>query len=37
MYAGDPRFTAHYESNAPGLAQFVSEAIAANAGRANRK
>ncbi|MBA2274355.1 MAG: MerR family transcriptional regulator [Actinobacteria bacterium] len=37
MYVGDPRFAAHYESVAPGLARFVSEAIAANAVRAKRK
>jgi len=29
MYANDPRFTAHYEKYAPGLAQFMRDAIAA--------
>lgn len=33
MYLADPRFTAHYESVAPGLAQYVHDAIAANAVR----
>ena len=31
MYVEDPRFTAHYEKIAPGLAQFLHEAIHANA------
>jgi DNA-binding transcriptional MerR regulator len=34
MYVADPRFTAHYEQVAPGLAQFVSDAVRANAARA---
>ena len=33
MYVEDERFTAHYEALAPGLAQYVSDAIAANAAR----
>lgn len=33
MYVSDPRFTATYEELAPGLAQFVRDAIAANADR----
>ena len=33
MYVEDPRFTAHYEEVAPGLAQYVSEAVQANAAR----
>jgi DNA-binding transcriptional MerR regulator len=33
MYVEDERFTAHYEQVAPGLAQFVSTAVQANAGR----
>lgn len=31
MYVADPRFTQHYESIHPGLAQYVSDAIIANA------
>ena len=31
MYVGDPRFAAHYDRRAPGLAQYVSDAIHANA------
>jgi hypothetical protein len=31
MYVADARFTEHYEESAPGLAQFVSDAIHANA------
>lgn len=31
MYLADPRFTAHYEQRAEGLAAFVSAAIIANA------
>ncbi|MGY1635364.1 MerR family transcriptional regulator [Geodermatophilus sp. SYSU D00742] len=31
MYVEDERFTAHYERIAPGLAQYVSDAIRANA------
>ncbi|MDQ3660762.1 MAG: TipAS antibiotic-recognition domain-containing protein [Actinomycetota bacterium] len=34
MYAGDSRFSAHYEGIAPGLARYVSDAIAANVVRA---
>jgi DNA-binding transcriptional MerR regulator len=34
MYVTDPRFTAHYEQVAPGLAHFVRDAIHANADRA---
>jgi MerR family transcriptional regulator, thiopeptide resistance regulator len=30
MYEADPRFTAHYEDRAPGLATFVARAIRAN-------
>lgn len=33
MYLADPRFTANYESLAPGLAQYVHDAIVANAAR----
>ena len=33
MYVEDERFTAHYEQVAPGLAQFVSSAVQANAAR----
>jgi hypothetical protein len=33
MYVEDPRFTAHYEQVAPGLAQYVSTAVRANAVR----
>lgn len=33
MYTADPRFTAHYDDQEPGLAQFVREAIEANAAR----
>jgi hypothetical protein len=29
MYVADPRFTATYDDLAPGLAQYVSEAILA--------
>lgn len=31
MYVQDPRFTAHYDDQRPGLARFVSESITANA------
>jgi DNA-binding transcriptional MerR regulator len=31
MYVDDPRFTAHYEDRAPGLAEYVRDAIYANA------
>jgi hypothetical protein len=34
MYVADPRFTAHYEKYGPGLAQYVRDAIHANADRA---
>src|SRR5215213_2894419 len=33
MYVEDPRFTAHYEELAAGLAQYVSTAVQANAAR----
>jgi DNA-binding transcriptional MerR regulator len=33
MYLEDERFTAHYEQIAPGLAQYVSTAVQANAAR----
>ena len=33
MYVEDERFTAHYERIAPGLAQYVSTAVQANAAR----
>jgi DNA-binding transcriptional MerR regulator len=33
MYLADPRFTEHYEKIAPGLAQYVHDAIKANAAR----
>ena len=33
MYLADPRFTATYEKIAPGLAQYVHDAILANARR----
>jgi DNA-binding transcriptional MerR regulator len=33
MYVEDPRFTAHYEEVTPGLAQYVSTAVQANAAR----
>ena len=34
MYIADHRFTAHYDDQAPGFAQFVRDAIHANADRA---
>ncbi|MGQ1837835.1 MerR family transcriptional regulator [Kocuria turfanensis] len=34
MYVADPRFTRTYEDLAPGLAQYVRDAIHANADRA---
>jgi hypothetical protein len=34
MYVEDPRFAANYETNRPGMAQYVCDAIAANAARA---
>lgn len=33
MYVADPRFAAHYDHRAPGLAQYVCDAILANAVR----
>ena len=36
MYVTDPRFTKTYEDIAPGLAQYVRDAIHANADRADR-
>lgn len=33
LYIEDPRFTKHYDDRAPGLAQFVHDAIDANAAR----
>lgn len=33
MYVADPRFTATYEKIAPGLAQYLHDAIRANAAR----
>jgi MerR family transcriptional regulator, thiopeptide resistance regulator len=36
MYVEDPRFTATYERMAPGLAQYVSTAVQANAARQMR-
>ena len=33
MYIMDPRFTANYEKVAPGLAQYMHDAILANAAR----
>ena len=33
MYLSDPRFTATYEKIAPGLAQYLHDAIKANAAR----
>ncbi|MDQ3931339.1 MAG: MerR family transcriptional regulator [Actinomycetota bacterium] len=34
MYVDDPRFTAHYDDRAPGLARYLRDAIHANADRA---
>ena len=34
MYLADPRFTKTYEDTRPGMAQYVRDAIHANAGRA---
>jgi hypothetical protein len=31
LYVADRRFAAHYDGREPGLAEFVSRAIAANA------
>jgi hypothetical protein len=36
MYVADPRFTKTYEDLAPGLAQFVHDAVHANADRHER-
>lgn len=36
MYVADPRFGAHYEERAEGLAAYVRDAIAANAERQER-
>ncbi len=36
MYIADPRFTKTYEDQAPGLAQYVRDAIHANADRHER-
>jgi DNA-binding transcriptional MerR regulator len=36
MYVADPRFTATYEKIRPGMAQYMCDAIAANAARAMR-
>jgi DNA-binding transcriptional MerR regulator len=36
MYIGDERFSRSYEELAPGLAQYVHDAMLANAGRATR-
>ena len=36
MYVADPRFTKTYDDKAPGLAQYVRDAIHANADRAER-
>jgi hypothetical protein len=33
MYVEDERFAAHYDQRAPGLAQYVSTAVQANAAR----
>ena len=30
MYVADPRFAAHYDDRAPGLAEYVRDAIIAN-------
>ncbi len=36
MYLADPRFTKTYDDRAPGLAQYVHDAIHANADRHER-
>jgi MerR family transcriptional regulator, thiopeptide resistance regulator len=36
MYVADPRFAEHYDKRKPGLAQYVCDAIRANAARAAR-
>lgn len=33
MYVNDPRFKAHYDTTAPGLAELIHEATIANAKR----
>jgi hypothetical protein len=35
MYLADPRFTETYEKIAPGLAQYLHDAIKANAARSH--
>jgi len=35
MYVADPRFTAHYDTERPGLAEYIRDAIHANAERQN--
>jgi len=35
MYVADPRFRAHYDDRAPGLAEYVAAAIRANAAAAS--
>ena len=35
MYVADPRFTATYDDQEPGLAQYVRDAIHANADRSS--
>lgn len=35
LYVGDPRFTAHYDEQTPGLAQYVHDAVTANADRSH--
>jgi hypothetical protein len=35
LYVGDPRFTAHYDERAPGLAAYLRDAIHANADRSD--
>ena len=36
MYVGDERFRSHYDTQTPGLAEFIRQAALANAGRAER-
>ena len=36
MYVADPRFTAHYDGVAPGLAQYLHDIIVANAEKQQR-
>jgi hypothetical protein len=33
LYIADPRFAAHYDQVAPGLAQYVHDAVLTGAGR----